>query len=434
MLLLFTALAAADLPTPSTGPAVEVDIGHSDSVVWFKLEAGAGRVPGVRGGRIEPLFQTRDPSSELSRWYRLVTSPGGAMPVVRVLQQTQGVAHVELEPLPLPPPADIAPTTPDLSAEQAYMRPAPEGFGLQEAARWPGGDGGNVAVADLEYDWESEHEDLVHLGTLRSWGTPYPEYAYHGTGVMGILAAGDNGYGVTGMVPAAEMVLIHPVTPEGAYNVARAIEASLELLQAGDVLLIEQQAWAVENYAPVEVSAAVFDAIVAATEAGIVVIEPAGNGGQDLDGADFGGWFDRSARDSGAILVGGGVPPGDGFLDTRSWYPSGSCYGERVDVQGWYAGIATTISAPYSGDLFSADDGLQSYWSGFGGTSGASPQVTAVAARFQSIAIALRGEPFTPAELRALMVQTGTPQANPEEAWIGPQPDLRRMLLAGGLR
>ena len=47
-----------------------------------------------------------------------------------------------------------------------------------------------------------------------------------------------------------------------------------------------------------------FDAIKNATARGIIVVEAAGNGGMDLDSSIYGGKFDRSVRDSGAILVG----------------------------------------------------------------------------------------------------------------------------------
>jgi hypothetical protein len=45
-------------------------------------------------------------------------------------------------------------------------------------------------------------------------------------------------------------------------------------------------------------------AIRAATGRGIHVIEAAGNGGMDLDDARYGRRFDRTFRDSGAIVVG----------------------------------------------------------------------------------------------------------------------------------
>ena len=435
MFLSLMALAAADLPQQPhpLGPPLEVDIGHSDSEIWVKLAPGVRRLPSG-GLQADPLFASQHP--ELSRWWRVQTPEGAALAIAESWQQADWVTRVELAQLPVAPPSDLPPTTPSLLAEQTYRGPAPVGFGVDEAALWPGGGGENVALADLEYDWLSSHEDLSHLGEVRTWGIPTAKYAYHGTGVLGITSGGDNGYGVTGMVPEAEVVMIHPTTAEGIYNVGAAIEASVALLEPGDVLLIEQQSYRVSSYAPVEESQAVSDAIQVAVAAGIVVVEPSGNGAQDLDAPEWNGWFDRSLRDSGAILVGGGMPePGTAFNPGRSWYPGGSCYGSRIDLQGWYGGIVSTASGSLNDDLFNVPgDERQSYTASFGGTSGASPQVASLAAQFQSIAIAMGRAPWEPLALRQLMAQTGTPQTNPETALIGPQPDLRGMLRMAGLR
>lgn len=436
MLLLLISFASADLAPQPLAPnlPLAVDIGHSDREVWVKLAPEVSRLPSAPGLTVSPLFVGDHP--ELSLWRRVETAAGEALALAQGWRGQPWATQVELAQLPVAPPQDIPPETPDLVAEQVYLGPAPDGFGVLEGDVWPGGRGENVALADLEYDYLASHEDLSHLGEVRTWGLPTSIYAYHGTGVLGITSGGDNGYGVTGMAPEAEVVMVHPVTPDGVYSVARAIEASIDLLQAGDILLIEQQSYYFDNYAPVEVSGAIADAIVAATEAGIVVVEPSGNGGQDLDHPDWNGWFDRSLRDSGAIMVGGAMPPpGSSFNPARSWYPSGSCYGSRIDLQGWYGGIASTASGGLSAELFSVSgDERQNYTASFGGTSGASPQVASVAARFQSISVAMGRGPWEPLALRQLMVQTGTPQASPEAGLIGPQPDLRAMLRLAALR
>lgn len=332
---------------------------------------------------------------------------------------------------PVPPPVDIPPETPDFTEQQGYRDPAPDGLGFDEAPRWPGGDGANVAVVDIEYGWEQNHEDLDAATDAFASGWNSGAYAYHGTAVLGQLVAGDNGYGVTGLVPAAEPLVVSPYDSGHVYDVADAIDRSAALLDAGDVILIEQQSWMFGNYCPVEVDQGVFDAISQATARGIVVVEPAGNGAQDLDDPRWDGIFDREIRDSGAILVGGGASPESGFTP-RSWYPSGSCYGSRIDVQAWYDGIVTTINGDYGGyyaDLYYPDeDGLQAYTTRFGGTSGASPMVTAVAAAVQSVAWEIRGAPLSPEDLRAMMISTGTPQPESSTELIGPQPDLRRLM------
>lgn len=334
------------------------------------------------------------------------------------------------------PPDDPAPPTPDLTSTQGYTADAPDGLGWSEQADWPDARGGLVAVADLEYGWNPDHEDLVEkVPLVADWGWDSYYYPCHGTLVLGELVAGDNGFGVTGLVTDADVVMVSPYDDDRAYNLAASVDGAASLLDPGDVLLIEQQAFANGAYAPVEVTADVWDAISLAVAKGVVVVEPGGNGGANLDDAVWDGWFDRSVRDSGAIMVGGAGPPGSGY--ERAWYPFGSSYGARVDLQGWYAGIATTTYDPdidpycSGADLFFADEN-QAYTSDFGGTSGASPMVAAAAVVANSVAWSVRGEPWDPMELRAALVATGTPQEGSEH--IGPQVDLRAFLRTWGWR
>ena len=337
-----------------------------------------------------------------------------------------------------PPDEDLPPTTPDLRAEQTYMEDAPDGLGWREVAGWTGEEENPVSIADLEYGWNPSHEDLSgRVPAAPDWGWQSGYYPCHGTLVLGVLVAGDNGYAVSGLVPDTDVLMASPYEPTSrSYNIASSIDGISALLEAGDVLLIEQQAYANGAYAPVEVAPDVWDAISLAVAAGIVVVEPGGNGGADLDAAQWDGWFDRSIRDSGAIMVGGGAWPDSGY-DPRSWLPGGSSHGSRVDLQGWYGGIATTsfdpdrdpyCSAP---DLFFVDAD-QAYTSSFGGTSGASPMVAAAAAVANRVAFEVRGVPWDPIALRSALVETGTPQAGEER--IGPQVDMRMFLRTWGWR
>ena len=332
-----------------------------------------------------------------------------------------------LAPLPVPPPEDLPPETPDFSGEQGYLGAAPDGLGFDEARAWPGGTGDRVTLADVEYDWLEDHEDLGAVAAGFSWGLDSDEYDWHGTSVLGELVGGDNGYGVTGMVPDAAIVMVSPYEVAWEWDIAAAIDGAASLLDAGDVILIEQQSYV---YGPVESEPDVFDAITLAVAKGIVVVEPAGNGALDLDDPGWDGWFDRATRDSGAILVGGGASPLSG-LTPRSWYTRGSCYGARVDLQGWYDHIVTATTGAYGGslaDLQDIDDDRQAYTASFGGTSGASPMIAAAAAVAQSVAWSVWGAPWDPVDLRAALVSTGTPQAAGDTHLIGPQPDLRRFL------
>lgn len=385
------------------------------------LETLRARLPGefMRAARMRPI------SPLLPRFVR-VRHPDAEV-LGTLLLGDERVARAWLAYAPQPPPEDIPPTTADFTALQTWLDTFP-GFGFDEAARWPGGRGGNVTIADIEYGWDPTHEDLAATPTGVAWGRDTGKYRFHGNSVLGMLVAGDDGYGVRGAVPDAATLVISPFDEDGTYDVAAAVLAAVEQLRPGDVLLIEQQAWANGGYCPVSVDPAVHAAIRLAVDAGIVVVEPGGNGGQDLDDPVWEGWFDRT-NDSGSILVGGGASPESGW-EPRAWSPGGSSYGARVDVQGWYDGIVSATSDDGGEGLadlwFPGGDPRQAYTRSFGGTSGASPMVAAAAAIAQSVAIELTGEPWEPRELRGALVATGTPQAG--EAAIGPQPDVRRLL------
>ena len=119
--------------------------------------------------------------------------------------------------------------------------------------------------------------------------------------------------------------------------------------------------------------------------------------------------------------------------------PFGSCYGDRVDVQGWFDAIVTASAedgAPQFVDLFYPEaDTRQAYTARFGGTSGASPMVAATAAAFNGFWTQRSGAPLSPMDLRAAMVSTGHPQQEDGDTHpIGPQPDLRRLLRVYGVR
>lgn len=440
-LLGVAALYAAPRPPPEKPALTELEEGRSDARVIVKLAEGVRGSPTLDGAAVRPLFQ-RAPASppgrelpDLSRYFVVEGPPGSGPDIADAFNAEPWVELAYLAHLPQPPPEDIPPQTADFSAAQGYLYTPADGMGVSEARRWPGGDGSNVAIADLEYAWERGHEDLGHADAALTLGRSDGSYAYHGNGVLGILFADDNGYGVTGIAPAAAPVVVAPFTDEDVYDLAVMILEAAQVLDPGDVLLIEQQAFARGSYAPVEVDPAVFDAIATLTALGIIVVEPAANGYQDLDHAGWGGWFDPNQQDSGAILVGGGASPAAGSVAARSWYPNGSCYGARVDVQGWYDGIVTTISGDSFGhfaDLFFPDgDTRQAYTQSFGGTSGAAAQVAGVVALISSIHIELHGRAMDPLALRALLRSTGTPQVatrQPPPQNIGPQPDLRRLL------
>lgn len=245
----------------------------------------------------------------------------------------------------------------------------------------------------------------------------------HGTAVAGIVAGADNGVGTIGIVPGAALELITPNRGLGS-GPASAIAVAAANLGRGDVLLLEiAQRFGPANTPdiPVEFNRSVQLAISLATLRGITVIEPAGNGGIDLDAFPFLAHTRPGAPTfSGAIVVGAGelTPPS---LDT--WSRTFSSFGSRVDCFAAGSSIRAPSSATTSSYQF------------FGGTSGASAIIAGVAAALQAMTRASTGAFLAPADVRRLISSAalGTLPNNPLGARIGSLPDLRKITRAQGL-
>ena len=311
------------------------------------------------------------------------------------------------------------PPTEDLTGYQIYcVSAATNGYDVAYARTQPGGDGANIRLIDVEYDWCYWHEDLLKSDSDFLWGTIYTNYGPdHGTAVLGISVALDNDYGMRGIIDRAEVKMIGCVNG-GSYVVADAINQAVANTVPCDVILIEQQSSKNSVYCPVEYKSDIYSAIVNATALGRIVVEPAGNGSTNLDASLWKGIFDRTARDSGAIMVGAGAPADRSRL-------SFSDYGSRVDIQGWGYSVATLGIGDLAGSTPS-----NSYTAFFSGTSSASALSAAVAASVQSHVRAIYGVSLTPFELRSNLVQNGYAQTFGLTGNIGPQPNLSNSYVA----
>ena len=371
-------------------------------------------------------FRARGPVPSLGSWHRLKLSSAADLP--RLLAELNALAEVDtayLAPVPAPPPGGRAPAaTPDFTSRQGYLGPAPDGIDARFARTQPGGDGAGIKLVDLEYSWLLSHEDLQLQGVSLG-GACEPFCADdHGTAVLGMLVGRSNGFGVTGGVPAAAVQVISPVeTGTLGYNLPAAVAAAGAGLGPGDVLLIEQQGVGPHGgtrFVPVEWDPAVFDAIRLVTQTGVIVIEAAGNGAENLDDADFQGRFDRSRFDSDAIIVGAGTQ-GHARSSTTN-------YGSRVDLQGMGCCVSTTGY----GDLFDGGTRGTRYTAVFAGTSSASAMVASAAVAVQGFRKSSRGTVLAPDELVALLRATGTAQTGGTSQPVGPMPDLRAALIQLG--
>jgi Subtilase family len=398
-----------------------------------------------KGITLEPLFTSKKPNEILALVqqaremdstyaptdflsYFAVNIPVGvdAASVAKSLSTWPSVSVAYVEPPPIEPPIVNATDDPR-SGNQGYLDPAPDGIDAEYAWGFPGGDGTGQALVDMEWGWTFNHEDLVALGITLISGMNN-SYFFHGTGVLGEIAARDNTVGCVGITPNAPSVrCVGQWLTGGGYSTSQPILDAIAVMSFGDVLILEAQTalWGYANV-PVEIEPAVFDVIRLATALGIVVTEAAGNGGVDLDTVvNPGGQqiFNRAStdfRDSGAIIVGAASSAAP---HTRMGF---SCFGSRVDCYGWGQNVDTlsTNGAGTATDLYTTT---------FNGTSSATPIVTGAALVLQGLAEARPfpfNDRFAPWQVRTILSDpaNGTLSQNPAMDRIGVMPNLRAII------
>jgi PKD repeat protein len=365
--------------------------------------------------------------ADLDLYYRVAVPAGTTQAEVDLLVETlNALPSVEIAyaQAPSSDAGDISPTTPNFQTQQGYLNAAPNGINALYAWTVTGGNGNGTKIIDIEHAWRTSHEDLkpmFHTGGTQS-GT-----RDHGTAVMGVMVAGNNGYGVTGIAHGAQI----GYEALGSQSAANAIANASWYAGVSGLVLIEQHqpgpytpssscncASSQCDYVPMEWTQANYDAIASATANGRIVVEAGGNGATDLDDSTYGGAFNRMVRDSGAILVGAG----------ESTQRSPTCFtnfGSRIDMHGWGWNVVTTGY----GDLFNPGDENQWYTSQFSGTSSASPIVTGAAASVIGASLG-EGQAYgyrTPTEIRKILRDTGTPQVS-DYRQIGPLPNLAQAI------
>ena len=309
---------------------------------------------------------------------------------------------------------------------QRYFNKAPEGMDVHYAREGIGGRGEGITICDIEYGWKI-HNDQAQVTNLKIPHFGYQDTFYsHGTAVLGMLGSKDNSWGTTGLITGSDF-LFSPVRPlNETLNIANAITTCMNQLDIGDIILIEQQTLGRNGqFVPVEWDPAVHAMIKIATTIGYVVVEAAGNGDEDLDHVFYitaqpGFSPFTAANDSGAIIVGSAKSP---WTSSPLERLESSTYGDTVDLHAW----GRHIIAPGYGNYYDLEGDSLSYIL-FGGTSGASPMVTAAAAIIQANYIAKNGIPATPATLKQLLRNTGTAQVNVSGENIGPMPDLKKAI------
>jgi hypothetical protein len=433
--------------------------------------AGLGKLLSRHGASLVPIFGPTEervmarlaivseavqaPMEDLSVFYRVDAPPERLKELRNQLAASELVEAAYLKPaVELPQvndmtaaPEEPPPATPDYTARQIYLNAAPSGIDARWAWTQTGGRGRDIRIIDIEGAWRFTHEDLTQNQGGVVGGTPINgvDWRNHGTAVLGEYSGDINTVGVVGIASDA----VASAISHGGIGSAAAINQAAARLRAGDILLLEMhrpgprhnfaQRADQRGYIAVEWWPDDFAAIMNATSRGIIVVEAAGNGAENLDDVLYqtpapgfpAGWrnsFRRSNRDSGAIVVGAGAPPPGTHsrdhgpdrsrLDFSNW-------GALIDAQGWGREVTT---CGY-GDLQGGTNEDLWYTDTFGGTSSASPIVTGAIACIQGMGKARGRAVLTPAQVRNCLRSTGSPQQDapgrPASQRIGNRPDIR---------
>jgi hypothetical protein len=413
---------------------------------------------------------TRSPNEDFSamRQFYMVETPADA-DLTALAEELNGLEEVEsayVKPGCLPPVyfgdagadsmpeiLDEAPIAQNLTANQGYLNAAPQGVDARYAWTIAGGRGAGVGIIDIEGGWNFNHEDLrINSGGLLGGinQTGDARWFNHGTAVFGEMGGDINTFGVTGICPDANL-RAYSIFNGGSAN---AIRASADSLSAGDVMLIELHRGGPRypggntqlGFIAIEWWPDDYEALRYATSKGIIVVEAAGNGSQNLDDSIYDTrpagfpttWRNPFRRlngvDSGCIIVGAGAPPpgtnGGNWGADRSRLGF-SNYGACVDAQGWGEGVTTCGYGQVTGT--NPNNQNEWYTNFFNGTSSASPIVTGVVACLQGVQKAAGRALLTPRRMRELLRTTGSPQmagANPVSQRIGNRPNLQALISA----
>lgn len=406
-----------------------------------ELVSEFGKLPDLsQFGYWEPFYNI--PSEQLQRYYlqakrnlkknlsdpntifEFHVNPGITLESARkaIQENTYALKYVSI------PPKLSTPAVPNLQPTQLYLFDQDPGIHVQEFWDAYSIYGAGVKVCDVEYMFNSDHADLPAVIIVG----PQPEDPGfgpdHGTAVLGEIASLNDGIGTTGIAYQCQLYFSGAYINQ-AYYLEEALINTLDELDPGDVVLIEQQIGGPnqnQDYVPVEWYEPFYDAIQLISGNGLIVVEAAGNGNQNLDdpifSTDNNGHYPFLQENwSEAIMVGAGAVGIDDVSRSRLWF---SNYGSRIDLQGNGEGVVTTGY----GSAYAAEGPNKEYSDDFGGTSGASPIVVGAVTLLQSLYRNFTGNTLTRGEIRDLLVSTGKPQVAgvlfPVTEKIGPLPNI----------
>jgi subtilisin family serine protease len=252
-----------------------------------------------------------------------------------------------------------------------------------------GASGHGVTIADIDWGFHRNHQDLIdRIELARSmFGNPaivsHGDMRSHGTGVLGLAGAGINDRGMAGIaynsalwaIQAGSNYVIDESHWVAAINFVRSTAT-----QGRRVIILEVQT---RGASSIEAVPSIREEIVAAINDGIVVCVPAGNGnatgvaGSDDEGALI--------EETGSVLVG-----------ATKFHPHKN---QRAESNG---GERIVVYAPGDADSdLTCGSPPNRYRLRFGGTSGATAKVAGVVALMLE-----KNDQLTPVEVRNILQQS----------------------------
>jgi len=285
---------------------------------------------------------------------------------------------------------------------QASSQVTPTGISRINANEGTSSSGAGVKVAVIDTGIDYLHPDLEHnyrggYDFVNDDSFPMDDNG-HGTHVAGTIAAEDNGFGVVGVAPGAELYGVKVLNDEGSgWNsdvIAGILWAADNDMDVANLSLgVEGNSRAMQN------------AIEDAAKAGVTVVVAAGNDNEDANNyipANYEETITVSAIADFDGEPGGLSPQSYGFGRQKievadDAFASFSNYGSAVDL----AAPGVNILSTWPGGLYET----------ISGTSMASPHVAGAAALYIASRI---DNPPTPYEVAEALIQDATPQTNPD--------------------
>jgi len=237
-------------------------------------------------------------------------------------------------------------------------------------------------INDVDDDGNGYNDDIFGYDFVDDDWDPMDEN-FHGTHVAGIIGAvGNNEEGIAGVCWAVKLMALRILDPNGVGETADAISAIRYATTMGASII--NASWGDYNY-----NQALYDAIAAAGDAGIIFVATAGNNGFDF--AIYPAGYDLDNIIS--------VMATDHF-DNRDVF---SNYGlEDVDLGA--PGVAILSTTPTEETQWMSDNGIPTDYAYASGTSASAPHVSGAAALIRTLNPA-----FTPLQVKLIIMRAVDP-------------------------